>query len=79
MSKHTGSLHSPSGYNPVVGALQRVCAPAPAPIRRVLPGMGGIDFSPLLFILGVHLVLAFLPGAGLGTGPNSVSSSDETR
>ena len=57
------SWFSPSGYNPVVGVLHRVCTPALAPIRRVLPGMGGIDFSPLLFILGVQFVLAFLPGA----------------
>lgn len=56
------SWFSPSGYNPVVGVLQRICTPALAPIRRILPGMGGIDFSPLVFILGVQLVLAFLPG-----------------
>ncbi len=57
------SWFSPSGYNPVVGVLHRVCTPALAPIRRILPGMGGIDFSPLVFILGVQFVLAFLPGA----------------
>ena len=57
------SWFSPSGYNPVVGVLHRICTPALAPIRRILPGMGGIDFSPLVFILGVQLVLAFLPGA----------------
>lgn len=57
------SWFSPSGYNPVVGVLHRICTPALAPIRRVLPGMGGIDFSPLVFILGVQFVLAFLPGA----------------
>ncbi len=57
------SWFSPSGYNPLVGVLHRICAPALAPIRRVLPGMGGIDFSPLVFILGVQLALSFLPGA----------------
>ena len=57
------SWFSPSGYNPVVGVLHRICTPALAPIRRILPGMGGIDFSPLVFILGVQFVLAFLPGA----------------
>jgi len=57
------SWFSPSGYNPIVGVLHRICTPALAPIRRILPGMGGIDFSPLVFILGVQLVLAFLPGA----------------
>lgn len=57
------SWFSPSGYNPIVGVLHRICTPALAPIRRILPGMGGIDFSPLVFILGVRIVLAFLPGA----------------
>ncbi len=57
------SWFSPRGYNPVIGVLHRVCAPALAPIRRILPGMGGIDFSPLVFILGVQLVMAFLPGS----------------
>ena len=57
------SWFSPSGYNPIVGVLHRICTPALAPIRRILPGMGGIDFSPLVFILGVQIVLAFLPGA----------------
>ncbi len=57
------SWFSPSGYNPLVGALHRICSPALAPIRRVLPGMGGIDFSPLVLILGLQLALSFLPGA----------------
>ena len=55
------SWFSPSGYNPLVSVLHRVCTPALAPIRRVLPGMGGIDFSPLVFILAVQLAMAFLP------------------
>ena len=56
------SWFSPSGYNPVVGVLHRVCTPALAPIRRILPGLGGIDFSPLVFILAVQLAMSFLPG-----------------
>lgn len=64
------SWFSPSGYNPVVGVLHRICTPALAPIRRILPGMGGIDFSPLVFILGVQLVLAFLPGAEVARALN---------
>ena len=59
------SWFSPSGYSPVVGMLHRVCSPALAPIKRILPAMGGIDFSPLVFILGLQFVLAFLPGPEL--------------
>ena len=56
------SWFSPSGYKPLVSLLHKVCPPVLAPIRRVLPGVGGIDFSPLAFILGVQLIMAFLPG-----------------
>lgn len=64
------SWFSPGGHNPVVGALHRICAPALAPIRRALPGMGGIDFSPLVFILGLQLALGFLPGAEVAGSMN---------
>ena len=56
------SWFSQGGYNPAIGVLHRLCTPALGPIRRILPGVGGIDFSPLVFILGVQLLLAFLPG-----------------
>ncbi|WP_446831044.1 YggT family protein [Candidatus Foliamicus sp.] len=56
------SWFGPSGYNPVVSVLHRICAPALAPIRRLLPNLGGIDFSPLAFILAVQLLIGFLPG-----------------
>ena len=32
-------------------ALQRLTEPALAPIRRILPDLGGIDLSPLLLIV----------------------------
>ena len=64
------SWFTPSGYNPLVGVLHRICGPALAPIRRVLPGMGGIDFSPLVFILGLQLVLGFLPGMEVAASMN---------
>lgn len=41
--------------NPVVGriwdVLVRLTEPALAPIRRVLPNLGGIDISPVILIL----------------------------
>ncbi len=33
--------------------LQRLLEPIYAPIRRILPAMGGIDLSPLVVILGI--------------------------
>lgn len=64
------SWFAPSGYNPVVGVLHRVCTPALAPIRRILPSMGGIDFSPLVFILALQWILRLLPGGEVAIALN---------
>ncbi|CBL47315.1 Protein of unknown function YGGT [gamma proteobacterium HdN1] len=39
------------GYNPMVQVLFQVSEPVLAPFRRLLPAMGGMDFSPLLALL----------------------------
>lgn len=37
----------------VVDTLYKLTEPALAPIRRVLPNLGGIDLSPVVLILGL--------------------------
>jgi YggT family protein len=44
-----------SPYHPVREALDRIVAPFLNPIRRVMPSMGGLDFSPLILIILVNL------------------------
>jgi YggT family protein len=52
---------SPDPYNPIVQFLYRATEPVLEPIRRWLPGGGfGIDFSPLLLILGLYFLDMFL-------------------
>ena len=34
--------------------LNRLTAPFYRPIRRILPDMGGLDFSPLIFLFGLY-------------------------
>ncbi len=50
----------PDPYHPVWGPLVRftyqATEPLLAPIRRLMPGMGGLDFSPMILLFG----LAFL-------------------
>jgi len=54
--------------NQIVGTignfLHRVTEPALAPIRRILPDLGGIDLSPVVLIIGLFVIqrilLAFL-------------------
>jgi YggT family protein len=37
--------------NVLAGALYRLTEPALAPIRRVLPPMGGLDLSPMVLLI----------------------------
>ncbi|MGB5758455.1 MAG: YggT family protein [Acidimicrobiales bacterium] len=45
-----------SQFRPVVDVVYRLTEPILAPIRRVLPAMGGFDLSPLLVIIAIRLV-----------------------
>lgn len=48
-------------YNPIVRFLYEVTEPVLSRIRRVLPlSMGGIDFSPMILILGIMFLQSFL-------------------
>lgn len=38
-------------YHPVREALDRIVEPMLAPIRRILPATGQIDFSPMILII----------------------------
>ena len=54
----------------VVTVLERFAAPLLAPIRRVLPNLGGVDLSPIVLILLLQalrmLVHNLVAGAVLG-------------
>ena len=50
------SWFNPNPYNPLVQFVLRLTEPVLAPIRRVLPSMGGLDLSPLV----VFVVLMFV-------------------
>ena len=43
-------------YHPVRRTLDRIVNPLLNPIRRLLPPMGGLDFSPLVLIIGLQVV-----------------------
>lgn len=46
-----------SGLRPVVDGVVAVTEPVLAPVRRVIPPVGGLDLSVLLVILLINLVL----------------------
>jgi YggT family protein len=51
---------SPDPYNPIVRFLRAVTEPVFRPIRRVVGYGIGIDFSPMIVILGILFVKYFL-------------------
>jgi YggT family protein len=51
---------NPDPYNPIVRFLYAATEPVLRPIRRRLPVMGGIDFSPLIVIAAIYFLRYFL-------------------
>lgn len=51
---------APGRGNPATQLLSRLCEPVLAPIRRVLPSLGGLDLSPLIALIGLQAVLILL-------------------
>jgi len=52
---------NPDPYNPIVRFLRSATDPVYARIRRVLPLVfGGVDFSPLVLLLGIQFLQIFL-------------------
>jgi YggT family protein len=47
---------SNEGVRRFLGALDRVLEPLYRPIRKILPDFGGLDFSPLVLLLGISLL-----------------------
>jgi YggT family protein len=47
-------------YHPIREALDRIVEPLLAPIRRILPATGPVDFSPMLLIILIILVARVL-------------------
>lgn len=43
-------------FHPIREAMARVIEPLIAPIRRVIPPIGGLDFSPLILMVLVQIV-----------------------
>lgn len=45
-----------SPYQPIRQVLDRIVNPLLAPIRRLLPTAGGIDFSPLVLLILIQVL-----------------------
>ena len=54
--------------HPVVQGISRVVEPALAPFRRLLPGMGPIDISPLIAVAAYQVIYEVLRHLLAGSG-----------
>jgi YggT family protein len=52
---------APGSYHPALALLQQITEPLLAPARRLLPPMGGLDFSPIVVFLILGVVERVLP------------------
>jgi len=50
------SWFTPPGYNPATALLSSLTEPLLQPIRRLLPPISGMDFSPMILIIGLILL-----------------------
>jgi len=62
---------APGSNNPAVYLLYQITEPVMAPFRKVLPAMGGMDFSPILVFILINVVQIALRhmAAGIGLHP----------
>lgn len=47
---------NPDPQNPIVQAIHFISEPINRPVRKYIPTMGGIDFTPLVTIIGLSLI-----------------------
>ncbi|MEE4203975.1 MAG: YggT family protein [Halieaceae bacterium] len=47
---------APGSHNPAIYLLYQITEPVMAPVRSLLPNMGGIDFSPILLFILINVV-----------------------
>ena len=47
---------APNNYNPVAILLRQITEPVLAPFRRLIPAIGGLDFSPMLLMFVIYVL-----------------------
>ncbi len=51
---------APGTYSPATQLLDRLCEPLLGPVRRAIPPVGGLDFSPLIVLIGLQALQILL-------------------
>ena len=59
---------APGSGNPAVHLLYQITEPVMAPFRKLLPPMGGMDFSPILVFILINVLQIALRHMAAGVG-----------
>ncbi|MFT5369861.1 MAG: YggT family protein [Candidatus Latescibacterota bacterium] len=54
------SWFNPNPYSPPVQFIMKITEPVLAPLRQILPDMGGIDLSPLAAMVIIWLLMSVI-------------------
>jgi YggT family protein len=53
-------VNLPSWVYAILGAVHTIVSPVLAPFRRIIPSIGGLDFSPIIALFVLQFVQRFL-------------------
>lgn len=56
------SFVAPASHHPALVLVNQLVEPVMAPLQRIIPPMGGLDFSPILLFLIINVLKIFLSG-----------------
>lgn len=59
---------APGSRHPAIELIWQVSEPVMAPVRSLLPNMGGIDFSPILLFISINVAQIGLRHLAVGVG-----------
>jgi YggT family protein len=59
---------APGSSNPAIYLLYQITEPVMAPVRKILPSMGGLDFSPILVFILINVIQIALRHMAAGAG-----------
>ncbi len=59
---------APHSRHPAIALLHQLTEPVMAPVRRLLPPLGGLDLSPILVFLAINVLEILLRGLANGIG-----------
>ncbi len=51
---------APGSYNPITLLLHQLTEPVMAPVRKIIPPIGGLDLSPIFVFLGINVLQIML-------------------